>query len=144
VFRTEAECWKFNRSEGVRKRGARRWTNWGITPPGKLAKYGNGGEGSSSGGSNCPPRPPVYDSSDEEELVPTREPTFSAGDYVHGSDEEDAVVAQVAAISAVEAHARFHREVADAIRKVREYEAACWEERVHRVKLKIVELDSDK
>jgi hypothetical protein len=47
----------------------------------------------------------VYDSSDEEELVPVREPTFSAGDYVHGSNEEDAAVAQVAAISAAEARA---------------------------------------
>jgi hypothetical protein len=83
----------FNRLEGARKRNARRWTNWELTHPGKLAKYGNGGEGSSSGGSSRPPWPPVYDSSDEEELIPAREPTFSAGDYVHGFDEEDAAVA---------------------------------------------------
>jgi hypothetical protein len=72
----------FNRLEGAHKRNARRWM-----------KYGNGGEGSSSGGSSRPPWPPVYDSSDEEELIPVREPTFSAGDYVHGFDEEDAAVA---------------------------------------------------
>ncbi|KAK1667759.1 hypothetical protein QYE76_055918 [Lolium multiflorum] len=32
--------------------------------------------------------------------------TFSAGDYVHGSDEEDAVLAQTKAISTTEARAR--------------------------------------
>jgi hypothetical protein len=40
------------------------------------------------------PRPPVYDNSEEEEdAAPTREPTFSAGDYVHDDQEEDAVIA---------------------------------------------------
>jgi hypothetical protein len=70
MFRTEAERCKFNRSEGARKRSARQWTNWGLMPPGKLAKYGNnGGEGSSSGGSSRPPRPPVYDSSEEHQTT---------------------------------------------------------------------------
>jgi hypothetical protein len=41
VFRTDAERRKWNKSEGARKRSARRWTNWGLTPPGKLARYGN-------------------------------------------------------------------------------------------------------
>jgi hypothetical protein len=63
-------------------------------PPGRLTKYGkNGGEGSSSSGSSRPPRPPVYDSSAEEDLVVAREPMFSTGDYVHGSNKEDAVIA---------------------------------------------------
>jgi hypothetical protein len=69
VFRTEAEQRKFNCSEGARKRSARWWMNWGLTPPGKLAKYTNGGEGSSSGRSCRPPRPPVYESSEEEDAV---------------------------------------------------------------------------
>jgi hypothetical protein len=48
------------------------------------------------------------------------------GDYVHGSDsdEEEAVLAQMKAISEAEAHARFRREEADTVRQVREYEAA--------------------
>jgi hypothetical protein len=116
---------------------------WGLTPLGKLARYVNGSEGSSAGGSSRPPWPPVYDSSDEEELVPPREPTFSAGDYVHGSDEEDAIIAQVAAITEAEARASWHREEVDAVRQVREYEAACREERVRRVKLEIVDLDDE-
>jgi hypothetical protein len=29
----------------------------------------------------------------EEDVAPMREPTFSAGDYVHDDQEEDAVVA---------------------------------------------------
>nr|XP_051211956.1 uncharacterized protein LOC127329488 [Lolium perenne] len=89
------------------------------------------------------PPPFIYDRSDEEELVPALEPTYSAGDYVHGSDEEDAAVAQVAAISAAEARARFRREEADAVRQVREYETAPREERVRRFKLEIVELDDE-
>jgi hypothetical protein len=52
VFRTDAERRKWNKSEGARKRSARRWTNWGLTPPEKLARYGNAGEGSSSGQSS--------------------------------------------------------------------------------------------
>jgi hypothetical protein len=80
----------------------------------------------------------VYDSSDEEELVPVWDPTFSAGDYVHSSEEEDVVVTQVAAISAAEARARFRREEADVVRQVREYEAVRQEERVRHVKLEIV------
>jgi hypothetical protein len=49
----------------------------------------------------------------------------------------------VAAITEAEARARFRREEADAIRQVREYEAARREACVRRVKLKIVELDSE-
>ena len=67
VFRSEEERRKWNQSEGARKRSARRWTNWGLTPPGKLARYANSGEGSSSGGVCHPPLPPVYDSSSDEE-----------------------------------------------------------------------------
>jgi hypothetical protein len=105
----------------------------------RLAKYSNIGEGSSSGGSSRPPCPPVYDNSEDKELVPARERTFSAGDYMHGSDEEDVVVAQVAAISEAEARTRFCQEEADAVRQVREYEAARREECVRCV----VELDDD-
>jgi hypothetical protein len=143
VFRTDAERRKWNKSEGARKRSARRWTNWGLTPPGKLARYGNAGEGSSSGQSSRAPRLPVAESSEEDDLVPARSPTISAGDYVHGSDEEEAVLAQTKAVSEAEARARFRREEADAVRQVREYEAARWEARVRRVKLEIVELDAD-
>jgi hypothetical protein len=71
----------------------------------------------------------------DEELVPTWEPTFSARDYVHGFDEEDAVVTQMEAVSVVEARARFRREEADAARQVQEYEAARREARVRHVKL---------
>jgi hypothetical protein len=52
------------------------------------------------------------------------------------------VIAQVAAITEAEARARWRREEADAVRQVREYEVARREERVRRVKLEIVELDS--
>jgi hypothetical protein len=94
VFLTEVERRKWKQSEGARNRSTRHWTNWGLTPPGKLAKYGNnGGKGSSSGGSSLLPRLPIYDGSEEEELVSTWEPTFSAGDYVHGSNKEDVVIA---------------------------------------------------
>jgi hypothetical protein len=97
----------------------------------------------SSGQSSHAPRLPVADSSDDDDLVPARSPTFSAGDYVHGSDEEDAVLAQTKAISEAEARQRFRREEAEAVRLVREYEAARREARVRRVKLEIVELDAD-
>jgi hypothetical protein len=143
VFRTDAERRKWNKSEGARKRSARRWTNWGLTPPGKLARYGPAGEGSSSGQSSRAPRLPVAESEEEDDLVPARSPTISAGDYVHGSDEEEAVLAQAKAISDAEARQRFRREEADAVRQVREYEAARREARVRRVKLEIVELDKD-
>jgi hypothetical protein len=93
VFRTDTERHKWNKSEGARKRSARRWTNWGLTPPGKLACYGNAGEGSSSGQSSRAPRLPVAESSEEDDLVPAWSSTISAGDYVHGSDEEEAVLA---------------------------------------------------
>jgi hypothetical protein len=86
-------------------------------PPGKLAHYGNAGE--------------------EYDLVPARSPTISAGDYVHGSDEEEAVLAQTKAISEAEARARFRREEADAVRQVREYEVARREARVCRRRVKI-------
>jgi hypothetical protein len=85
----------------------------------------------------------VAESEEEDDLVPARSPTFSAGDYVHDSDEEEAVMAQTFAISEAEARARFHREEADAVRQVREYEAARREARVRKVKLEIVELDKD-
>jgi hypothetical protein len=49
----------------------------------------------------------------------------------------------VAAITEAEARARFGRGEADAVRQVREYEAARREERIRRVKLEIVELDSE-
>jgi hypothetical protein len=53
------------------------------------------------------------------------------------------VLAQTKAISVAEARARFRREEADAVRQVREYEAARREERVRRVKLEIVKLDAE-
>jgi hypothetical protein len=140
VFRTDAEQRKWNKSEGARKQSARWWTNWGLTPPGKLARYGNAGEGSSSGQSSRAPRLPLAESSEEDDLVPARSPTISAGDYVHGSDEEEAVLAQTKAVSEAEARARFRREEADA---VREYEAARREACVRHVKLEIVKLDAD-
>jgi hypothetical protein len=117
--------------------------NWALTPPGKLARFANQGEGSSSGQSSCAPRLPVAASSEEDDLVPARSPTFSAGDYVHNSDEEESVMAQTFAISAAEARERFRREEADAVRQVREYEAARREARVRQVNLEIVELDKD-
>jgi hypothetical protein len=143
IFRTDEERRKWIRSEGACKRCARRWTNWGLTPPGKLARFGNAGEGSSSGQSSRVPRLPVAESSEEDDLVPARSPTIFAGDYVHGSDEEEAVLAQTMAVSEAEARVRFRREEADAVCQVREYEAARWEAHVRRVKLKIVELDAD-
>ncbi|KAK1685330.1 hypothetical protein QYE76_046178 [Lolium multiflorum] len=94
VFRTEAERRKFNRSEGARKSSARRWTNWGSRPPRKARKIREQRRrGVLLRRVEPPPRPPVYDSSEEEQTVIARESTFSAGDYVHGSDEEDAVIA---------------------------------------------------
>jgi hypothetical protein len=88
----------------------------------------------------------VAASFEEDDLAPARSPTFSAGDYVHGSDEEEAVMAQTFAISEAEARARFRREEADAVRQVREYEpaqAARREAHVRKVKLEIVELDKE-
>ncbi|KAK1603213.1 hypothetical protein QYE76_059238 [Lolium multiflorum] len=70
VFRSEAEQRKWNCSEGARKKSALRWTNWGLTPLGKLARYGNQAESSSSGQSSRAPRLPVAASFEEEELVP--------------------------------------------------------------------------
>ncbi|KAK1653713.1 hypothetical protein QYE76_071518 [Lolium multiflorum] len=101
----------------------------------KLARYGNGGEGSFSGSSTRAPRATV----EEEDLVPARSPIFSVGDYVHGSDEEDAAIAQVVTITKAEAQARWRWEEADAVRQVREFEAARREQRVRHVKLKIVD-----
>jgi hypothetical protein len=49
----------------------------------------------------------------------------------------------VAAVSEAEVRARWRQEEADAVRQVREYEAARREEHVRRVKLEIVELDSE-
>lgn len=139
IFRSEAERKAWNRSEGARKRAARRWTNWGLTPPGKLARYARSGEGSSSG--SCrPPLPPVADSSsdDEDDAAPLR---LSSGDFVHDSDEEEAVIHQVSVVSVAEARARFRREEADAVRQVRAYEAAQKEARVRRIKRELLELD---
>jgi hypothetical protein len=85
----------------------------------------------------------VAPNDEEDGLIPARSPTLSTGDYVHGSDEEDAVMAQTIAISEAEARARFRREEADAVRQVREYEAARREARVRKVKLEIVELDRE-
>jgi hypothetical protein len=66
-----------------------------------------------------------------------------AGDYVHDSDVEEEVLAQLEAIAEADTRARFHREEADAVRQVREYEARRREERVRRVKLEIVELEAE-
>jgi hypothetical protein len=104
----------------------------------QLARFVNAGEGSSSGGSS---RAPLLQSEDDE-LVPARSSMISAGDYVHGSDEQ-AVLAQVDVISEAEARARFYWEEAHAVRQVREYEARRREERVRRVKLEIVELEAE-
>jgi hypothetical protein len=82
------------------------------------------------------------DSSDDENLVPAWSPTISAGDYVHDIDEEEAVLTQPKAVSKAEARARFRREEEDAVRQVREYEAARRETRVRPVKLEIVEPDA--
>jgi hypothetical protein len=70
-------------------------------------------------------------------------PLFSADDYVHDDQEEDVVIVQVAAVFEAEVRARWRWEEPDAVRQVREYEAVRREERVHRVKLGIVELDSE-
>jgi hypothetical protein len=45
----------------------------------------------------------VAESSEEDDLIPARSPTISAGDYVHGSDKEEAVLAQTKAVSEAEA-----------------------------------------
>jgi hypothetical protein len=81
IFRTEVEQRKWKKSEGALKRSARRWTNWGLTPPGKLARFTNQGEGSSFGQSSRAPRLPMAASSKEDDLIPARSPTFSSGDY---------------------------------------------------------------
>lgn len=78
VFRSEAERKKWNRSEGARKQSARRWMNWGLTPPGKLACYANSGEGSSSGGSRRTLAPPIDNSKEEEEEAPSVPATTSS------------------------------------------------------------------
>jgi hypothetical protein len=65
----------------------------GAHAPVKLACYGNAGKGSSSGQSSRAPRLPLAESSEEDDLVPARSPTISAGDYVNSSDEEEAVLA---------------------------------------------------
>jgi hypothetical protein len=65
-------------------------------PPGKLARYANSGEGSSSGGSCRPPLPSLPDrSSDDEDDAPLLR--VSTGDYVHV--EEATVIQQIAVIS---------------------------------------------
>jgi hypothetical protein len=49
----------------------------------------------------------------------------------------------VSVISAAEAHARFRREEAEAVRAVREYEAAQKETAIRRVKREVVDLNSE-
>ena len=140
-FRSEEERVRWVRSEGVRKRSARRCTNWGLTPPGKLARYASGGEGSSSGGA-CRPLPPIYDSSSEEEDAPPAL-CLTSGDYVDNDDEEEAAIQQLAVISEAEVCLRFRREEADALRQIRAYEAAQAEARVRRVKQEVVDLHAE-
>jgi hypothetical protein len=56
--------------------------NWGLTPSGKLARYANSGEGSSSGGSCRPPLPPLPprpDSSNDEDDAPAL--PLTSGNY---------------------------------------------------------------
>jgi hypothetical protein len=93
VFRSEAERHKWNRSEGARKRSAHRSTNWGLTPPRKLARYANSGEGFSSGASGRALASPVADSSDEkeEEVAPAHTILHSA-DYILNNEEEAMVI----------------------------------------------------
>jgi hypothetical protein len=86
----------------------------GLTPPGKLARYANSSEGSSSRGSCWTLAPPIDDSSEEEE-APRRD-IFNSGDYILNDDEEATVIQLVAVISEAEARARFHREEANTFR----------------------------
>jgi hypothetical protein len=79
--------------EGAWKRSARCWTNWGLTPPGKLARYTNSGEGSSSGASSRALAPPVADGSIEEEEAALVHTVLQSADYVL-NDEEEATVIQ--------------------------------------------------
>jgi hypothetical protein len=89
----------------------------------------------------------VYDTSSEEEeaekavVAQPARTLISVGDYVH--EEDEAVVAQVAAVSDAEARAHWRSEEADTVRQVREYEAARREERGRIVKLENVELDAE-
>jgi hypothetical protein len=126
----------------VRKRSARRWTNLGLTPPGKLACYANSGEGSSSAASGRALWRPAPDSSNEEE-VPVRNLQLQSGDYVLNDEEEATVVYQLSVISAVEARARFRPEEAEVVRAMREYEAAQKEAAVRSVKKEVIDLDSE-
>jgi hypothetical protein len=70
----------------------------------------------------------VYDSTEEEEgeedAALARMPLFSAGDYVHDDQEEDAVIAQVAAVFEAEARTRRRQEEPEVVRQVHEYEVA--------------------
>jgi hypothetical protein len=93
-------------------------------PPGKLARYANSGEGSSSGVSSRALAPPVADSSEEEEEEASTRTILNSADYVLNDDEETTVIQQVAVISEAEARARFHHEEAEAVRAVRACEVA--------------------
>ncbi|KAK1679275.1 hypothetical protein QYE76_040123 [Lolium multiflorum] len=137
VFRSEAGRRKWNRSEGARK-----WMNWVLLPPGKLARYANSGKGSSSDASGRTLAPPFDDSCEEEEEAPRRT-IFNSRDYVLNDDEEVTAIQQVTVISEAEARARFLREEADAIRQVHAYKAVRREATVHRVKNEVVDLDAE-
>jgi hypothetical protein len=130
------------RSEGAHKRSARRWTNWGLTPPGKLARCANSGKGSSVGGSCHPPLPPLPDSSsdDEEDTLPLY---LRSEDYVHDDTEEATTIQQITVISEAEACTLFRRKEQENVRRVMEYEAAQAEARVLRVELEVFTLDEE-
>jgi hypothetical protein len=121
---------KWNRSEGARKRSARRWTNWGLTPPGKLARYANCSEGSSSGGSCYSLAPPVNKNNEEEKEAPRG--VFNRGNNVLNEEEEETAIQQVAVISEAEAHTRFRREEERAVRQAAGKDDAVLDEAVNR------------
>ncbi|KAK1668735.1 hypothetical protein QYE76_056894 [Lolium multiflorum] len=115
IFR-KAERRKWNRSEGARS-GALAGDQPGAHAL-KLTRYAATRPRAPPPASNRAPRLPVAASFEEDDLVPARSPTFSVGDYVHGSDEEEAVMAHTFTISEAEARARFRREEADAVRQI--------------------------
>ena len=126
-------------SDLVRKRGARRWTNWGLTPTPSLRDYApggqyfrnipelvhggtartriaNGGEGSSGGGGHGGPGY-VYartDAEEEEEATTAaiaESEALIADELAAECREHDAAIAAVAAMEAREAawRAMLHR-----------------------------------
>jgi hypothetical protein len=72
-------------------------------PPGKLTRYANRGEGSSSCASGRALAPPIADNSEEEEEAPART-VLNSANYVL-NDEEATTIQQVAVISEAGAHA---------------------------------------